>query len=164
MENQILAKFLTLIDSDLSEFKSIGLTARYAVIDSYGNEELSGLADYFDLSVPELRTKLNQEANDLDKKDVEPTHKKSSHIPHIEEDEEKHKRHTKIHKFRKPTEHDKEKVKKRIKNPRPIEHKEKGHINHTDRKNPPPPPPNPPKLPPLTIDDVTIIATYKIKK
>ena len=164
MSNKILPKFLTLIQSDLKEFKSIGLSGRYAVIDSYGNEELEDLAKHFDLTVSELRTKLNQAANDLDRQDIKVEHKKKSHIEHSKEDEEEEKERRKIHKFRKPTDHDKEKVKTRIENPRPIEHKGKGHINHTDRKNPPPPPPNPPKLPPLTIDDVTIIATYKIKK
>jgi len=164
MSNIILSKFLTLIESDLKEFKSIDLSTRYSVIDSYGNDELQDLSKEFSLSVSELRATLKKEAKDLDKKDdIEKVHKKNSHIRHNDnKEDDKEPTHSKVHKVHKASEHDKKKVRRIIKNPKPITHTEgRGHL---DGKNPPPPPPPPPVLPPLTIDDVTIIATYKYKK
>jgi len=164
MSNIILSKFLTLIESDLKEFKSIDLSTRYSVIDSYGNDELQDLSKEFSLSVSELRATLKKAAKDLDKKDdIEKVHKKNSHIRHNDnKEDDKEPTHSKVHKVHKASEHDKKKVRRIIKNPKPITHTEgRGHL---DGKNPPPPPPPPPVLPPLTIDDVTIIATYKYKK
>jgi hypothetical protein len=165
MENKLLKKFLSLVDSDLSDFKAVNLSTRLAIIDSYGDEELQDLSNEFRVSVSELKNSLRQAAKDLDGENVEPTHKKRSHIPHIKHNDKEEKGHRKTHKIEKPTEHEKQKVIKRLKKPRPINHNEKGHTSHTDKtKTPPPPPPPPPKLPPLTIDDVTIIATYKKQK
>jgi hypothetical protein len=168
MENKLLEKFLSLIDSDLSDFKAVTLNTRLAIIDSYGDEELQGLSNEFRVSVSEIKNDLRKAAKDLDGQDLQPKHKKRSHIPHIKHNDKEEKSRRKTHKIEKPTEHEKQKVIKRLKKPRPSKHNEKGHTGHTGHtdttKTPPPPPPNPPKLPPLTIDDVTIVATYKKQK
>ena len=163
MSNKILPKFLTLIESDLKEFKSIGLSGRYAIIDSYGNEELQDLANEFSLTAPELRTRLNQAAKDLDEKTDLHKDEKKKPRPHIEEHKKSDDK--KGHKVHKASEEDKKIIHRFIRPPKPpIEHNER--TNHTDKKKPrPPKPPKPPtELPPLTIDDVTIVATYKYKK
>ena len=164
MNNTMLSKFLTTIDSDIYGFKSVDLNARYAIIDSYSNDELKDLSKEFSLNVSELRAALKKAAKDLDKKDdTEKVHKKNSHIRHSDnKEDDKEPTHNKVHKVHKASEHDKKKVRRIIKNPKPITHTERR--GHLDGKNPPPPPPPPPVLPPLTIDDVTIIATYKYKK
>ena len=163
MENELLSKFLKKVDSNISEFKSVNLNTRYAIIDSFGTQELQDLANDFSISVNEAKRNLRELAKALDSKTVQAHHKKKrSHIGHIKnhrEEEDEDGKGRKKHKIEKPTEHDKKKVSRIISRPTPIKHTDKN--GHTKTKNPPPPPPPPPVLPPLTIDQVTIIATYK---
>jgi hypothetical protein len=160
MENQLLSKFLKKVDSNISEFKSINLSTRYAIIDSFGTQEFQDLSNEFSISVSEIKKKLRQLAKELDSKTVEQHHKKKrSHIGHIKnhrEEEDEDGKGRKKHIIEKPTEHDKKKVHRIISRPKPPKHTDKK--GHTKTTNPPPPPP---KLPPLTIDEVTIIATFK---